>query len=334
MSKSALIRLAGRHRWRLVPLAALGMVAASVPMMLPASATQLPTATQIVVTTIPSTPSIDVPNTGAQPASFIVAGVPFTFGVTLEDANGNPTPFSYNKATTLSLKVSSGSTSLSKSGTLSVDVPAGGDTATFDNVILTTEANGVVIEVDGPKARGSQPPALAPAFTAPLDVQSSVQTGPGSSTLTSIGAGGGVGSQCSPTKQDPVCATLVLPDGSTTSQLLSLGVCDSVVGCPTDQSVVQWLVGLDSTVYTRTNPGTLIVACDKSLCPGGGISSYSLGVNLDPTGPLVAAPACPAKDTIGADQTYCVDYVQSNRTNAGDTLLYLLFLQDGRASFL
>jgi hypothetical protein len=56
-------------------------------------------------------------------------------------------------------------------------------------------------------------------------------------------------------------------------------------------------------------------------------------VNLLPAGPVTVAPACPAKGVVGTDQKYCVDYVQSTRDNAGDTILYLLFVEDGRASF-
>ena len=47
---------------------------------------------------------------------------------------------------------------------------------------------------------------------------------------------------------------------------------------------------------------------------------------------LTEAPACPTKNTIGSSQVVCVDYVQSQRDNAGDTMLYLLFTEDARIS--
>ena len=45
-------------------------------------------------------------------------------------------------------------------------------------------------------------------------------------------------------------------------------------------------------------------------------------------GPLPA----PRKNTIGADQVACVDYVQSKRDGSGDTYLYLLLTRDARVS--
>ena len=84
----------------------------------------------------------------------------------------------------------------------------------------------------------------------------------------------------------------------------------------------------------RTNPATIIMKCDKTLCGGGAIKSKRLTVTLTPGGPDVEAPDCPAKGTVGpAPLTFCVDYVQSTRDNAGDTILYLLFVQDAKVRF-
>ena len=83
----------------------------------------------------------------------------------------------------------------------------------------------------------------------------------------------------------------------------------------------------------RSHPPTLVMKCDKTSCGGGSLKAAQLNVSLSATGALTAAPACPAKGTIGSDQAYCVDYVQSTRDNAGDTFLYLLFFEDARATF-
>ncbi len=40
----------------------------------------------------------------------------------------------------------------------------------------------------------------------------------------------------------------------------------------------------------------------------------------------------PKKNTIGSEQTACVDYRQSKRECGGDTTLYLLFTEDARVS--
>ncbi|HEX3337481.1 MAG TPA: hypothetical protein VHS54_13545, partial [Jatrophihabitans sp.] len=79
----------------------------------------------------------------------------------------------------------------------------------------------------------------------------------------------------------------------------------------------------------------LIIRCSKQQCPGGGVKSYTIKVSFSASGPLgtVAAP-CAAKGVAqdAAGHTFCTDYVQSHRDNAGDALLYLLFTNDMRAS--
>ena len=47
---------------------------------------------------------------------------------------------------------------------------------------------------------------------------------------------------------------------------------------------------------------------------------------------LTQAPACPRRTPSEATQVVCVDYVQSQRDNAGDTMLFLLFTRDARVS--
>ena len=63
-------------------------------------------------------------------------------------------------------------------------------------------------------------------------------------------------------------------------------------------------------------------------------TSYTLKVSFSATGPLtlVSAP-CTTKGVAldAAGNTFCTDYVQSHR-NAGDLLLYLLFVHDMRGS--
>lgn len=324
------------RRWgRLV-----GGVLVAVPLVLvgapPTQGAPPPTATQIRVVAVGS-PGIDVPQTAGSPDSFVAVGYDVTVDVVLEgvvDGQVVPLPASYNKDTTLTVAVAQGATSLEQSATTSVVVPAGETSAAFTGVRFTAAANGVRLEVSGPPPKNKNDPGLAPGLSGTMDVQSEVVTAPAGSTRTSIGPSSDEG--CVATPAQPVCADLLLPNGSAGPQLLSLGLCDgagTATDCPTDRSVVQALADLQGMGYDRGHPATLVMKCDKTSCGGGALWRTQLNVSLSATGPLTAAPACPAKGTIGDDQAYCVDYVQSTRDNAGDTFLYLLLFEDARATF-
>ena len=144
---------------------------------------------------------------------------------------------------------------------------------------------------------------------------------------------GGSGDCTEATPADPVCGVVILPNGATSEQvLLSLGACDpTYAGCDPRGSVVQTLAGL-AGLYTKSSPATILIRCDKSLCGGQGVSKIHLMYSLLGNSPLAQAPACPKKNTIGSNQPVCVDYVQSHRDNAGDTMLFLLFTEDARVS--
>jgi hypothetical protein len=85
--------------------------------------------------------------------------------------------------------------------------------------------------------------------------------------------------------------------------------------------------------YTREDPATILVRCDKTFCKGGGVGSYTIQatvpwdeLNFEPV------PACQIKGQVQAGENYCVDYVQSHRDNAGDLLLYWLVAEDLRGT--
>lgn len=286
-------------------------------------------ATQIRFVAV-STPSIALPDAPGTPASFIVQDVPFDAAVEFLDGAGNPAPLSSNQDVKLRLSVGTGPDSPADLAVLTV--PKGQTTASFSGVSLATPANGVVLRA----ASVPKKPADAIAGdSAPVDVLEQFVAAPASSGLVSIGGAGDAGTGCEATPSSPVCADLVLPNaaGVLSDILLSLGACDAVVECT--GSVVQALVGLSPDAYTRDAPATLVMKCDKTLCGGGGIPSFDLLVDLTYDGAPTTepAPACPSKGTVGADQTFCVDYVQSTRDNAGDLHLFLLFVQDARVRF-
>jgi hypothetical protein len=313
-----------RLRWLLA--AVLGtLVAALTPVLAPtlAAADPAPTATAMDISSL-STPSITVPQTAGTPAYYIVRDIDFRLEVAFTDGAPTPAPLplSYTKDVTIGLQVLAGP----NAGTVwKTTVPAGQTSAVFEQH-FTTAGNGAVVQVTNLARR---PRDLITSETVGFDVLKSSAPALATSDLTGIGGGGGTGTACTPTRQEPVCADLLLPDGVATGDgLLSLGICDTLDAC-TGQSV-QVLIGL---VQDRSNPATLVMKCDKSQCRGGGIGGYTLNVTLVPGTPALSAPSCPAKGTVGADQSFCIDYVQSTRDNAGDTHLYLLFVEDAKVRF-
>ena len=147
------------------------------------------------------------------------------------------------------------------------------------------------------------------------------------------------------TEAEPVCGTLLLPNGAASSEVfMSLGACDSTAytkcGNRVRGSIVQVLADLtkanqvpnkpETDLYTKTSPATLILRCDTSLCETGAIQGIPVNFSLKGNADLGPAPACPRKGTVGQNQGVCVDYVQSKRDGASDTILYLLFTRDIR----
>jgi len=274
-----------------------------------ASAAPPVTATQITVTSAfsPSIPMPDAPGVGS---SYVVKGVPFAVDF-VTDA-----PLSMNKSTRVVLTVTSGP----DAGTLSIpyDVPANATSGTIAGAVLPTAANnvGLQIAVDDRKSEA------APG-TFSIDVLKMSLSAPANSQLTGFGGGGGVGVPCQPTAADPQCGDVLLPEshGVLSDQVLSQGSCAGL--CNAEGSFLQVLVAVDPAVYNKQNPIEVVAKCDKSLCWGGGISSYAVYVQLEPGGSPTLSPPCSSKGQVGEDQDFCTDYVQSRRDAAGDLLLYV-----------
>jgi hypothetical protein len=308
---------------------AFGLLLAMLTPMLGADAAAPPApATQIVFTSVqtPST-TIQVPDTPGAPTSFIVKGVPFNVDVALRDANGSPAPLSSTKDVDVALRVSDAPGVIAR-----VTVPSGATTATFKGITLPTAANGVQLTA---RSEPKKPAEAITGTSAAFDVLRDFVASP-VARLTSIGSGGGLNASCDATPGEPVCADLLLDQARVTSAnlLLSLGLCDQQVACRPGGSVVQVLVGL-TDLNSGAPAATLVMKCDKSLCGGGGVPSFGLLVDLTYAGAptTTAAPPCPDKGVLGSGQDFCVDYVQSTRSNAGDLFLYLLFDQDARVRF-
>jgi hypothetical protein len=205
------------------------------------------------------------------------------------------------------------------------NIPSTAQSVTFQGVSIATAANGVTVSAS---ATTGNKKSTNPVASDPFDVLVTFASTPQNTPLSQIG-GTSSTAGCLATPSDPVCADLLLPSGSDTSILMSLGVCGGLGKCLGADT--QALVGLSQ--YTKSSPATMIVKCDKTLCGGGGINKQKLAVESSTGGGFAEAPACPAKNTIALDQWACVDYVQSTRDNAGDTFLYLLFTNDVRAHY-
>jgi hypothetical protein len=274
-----------------------------------------------------------VPAGSNAPDHLIVSGktdVTVTVTSVGPDDTGTLVVLPVQKASTFALTVTSrsGKTVLSKT---SVTIAKGSSTG---SVVLrfTGQANGVAVAAKG---SGQQKDWTASSAASPVDVALKASASP---TSTSFWGTAGA-TPCTPDKTlgNRLCADLVLPTGVSSDVLLTTGLCDAVLTCGSDKDLVQVLA--DLTGVTRTTPATLIIKCDKSACPGGGVPSYDVLFSISPDSsvPLSEAPACSSKGVVDEaymtpDGGYCLDYRQSKRDNAGDLHLYLLFTQDARGS--
>ena len=259
----------------------------------------------------------------------VAAGSPFTLTVTLTPAGAT-----FNNDTNLSLTASlaSGAHPGGSPSPASIVMPGGVNSAQF-SVSYSAVDNGVQVTVSVAKTTGKIS-LVTPGTTAPFDVLKTVEVFPPTDPSLSVGVGVG-NADCTQDTTEPECGVLILRNGfSSQNGALSLGACTSDLGCSAGSQVVQFIADLGSA-YSPANPATLIICCAKQLCPGKAVSSYTLKVSFSATGPLdlVSAP-CATKGVAldAAGNTFCTDYVQSHRDNAGDVLLYLLFIHDMRGS--
>jgi hypothetical protein len=281
-------------------------------------------ATQIRVDSV-STPAYGtVPQTLTTPYAVVTTGVDFSVAASFLDAAGNPAPLA-SKTTNVRI------TAVTSAGSVLVAdkaVPGGSTSFTFTGLRINSASTGLTLHLETTQLK-----TLVTGDSGSFPVNKAVTTAPGNSALSSVGAGGGDGLGCFPTATQTTCAELRLPTpgGTTTTVLLSLELCDAIFSCPTNHDVVGAYVGLNG-LYDRTHPASLVYKCDKTACAGGGVSSYSLNVQVVANGPVVTAPPCPSKGVIGTGQQFCVDYRASKRDNASDLNLVLLFFEDPRVT--
>jgi hypothetical protein len=272
----------------------------------------------------------------AVPYVLVEAGGAVHLRIEVRDARGKLTSFA--KDTTLVVRASTGA------GNQPVPHPSWVIPARQSTHELTTSlsqpANQVRLTVavagNGGPGKGGKPTGPAPGVASDAQVFDVLEEIRLEASAPGFARGiGGDGTCSEATTEHPVCGVVLLPNGAVSPQvLLSLGVCDEAyAGCgSTRGSVVQVLANLTGR-YTPTSPATVVMKCDKTLCGGGAIHKQSLSYSLAGNAALTPAPPCPAKNTVGATQEVCIDYVQSNRDRSGDTHLYLLFTRDARVSW-
>jgi hypothetical protein len=269
---------------------------------------------------------------GAAPTAFVRAGGTFSIEVSFHDTTGALAAF--NNDTTLAIS------GTSNNGTpaftpATVVVPKGAETYSLQTSIAHA-ANQVVLTV---AVAGKKPSTVAAGDSYVPDVKDFrfdvVADARTESGDTGFQEGVGGDQNCTiATSSAPVCAVVVLPQGAGPHVLLSVGACDpstSSTYAPcfegprkTGGAVLQTLFAQPATPYSPTSPATVIFKCDKTLCGNGAIQNLTVAWSLSGNSPLTDALPCPAKNTMAAAHTPCVDYVQSKRDGSGDTHLYLL----------
>jgi hypothetical protein len=313
-------------------------LAAATALALPLSVVTISTAQADVViaptgiNVVASTTNADLG--GAVPAVLVQAGAQFTVTVSLSPAGAafkQDTPL--NLTATLDAAVGG-----SPHGSFSpspITFPADTSSQSF-SVSYSAVDNGVILTASlAAKGKSS---GVTPGSTAPFDVLSTllplVQGNP------QFPNGVGVGNAaCGQATTESECGIIVLPnDIESPKAALSLGKCTTNLGCQNGSQVVQFIADLGAR-YTPQAPATLIIRCSKQLCrnTNNGVKAFTLKVSQSATGPLdhLSQPCAVkgvADNGLNNGDTFCTDYVQSHRDNAGSVLLYLLFTHDMRGS--
>ncbi|GAA2162797.1 hypothetical protein [Pedococcus bigeumensis] len=257
-----------------------------------------------------------------------VAGRPFDVVVEARDPLG--APLVPNQDTKIRLSLVTGSGTLA--GVLVGTIPKTSSRGTISGATYSAFGNGVelgVTVVSGTALSGTTTTVnvAATAVRAQATPRSSLDvTDPGCPA---------------PSPSSPVCGFLRLPNGGNGTVLMSVGSCDTILSCRTKSGTTARLVTAEvslkdengAPLYTPSAPATLVLACDKTLCGQGGVSSFPITIDLTNTGAFTQVPDCPSKGVLGAGQSACRDTVQSTRDNAGDLYSVILFTYDIRGSY-
>ena len=251
---------------------------------------------------------------------------PFDVTVTARDAFGNPTGFTGTATLQASGGIGPALGSLT-AGDVTFD---GSSTETFNGVTYDGYGNSIALTASAPGLIDGTRLININLFA---DTR---QANPGQAITVGL-------SNCTEATPDvPVCSSLVLSNGAVGPVTVAQGECDPFTPCRTgSQNEALLFDGLadltdgNRNLYTRGDPAAIVLRCDKTLCGGTGVNNFPLLFQETGWAPtrFEEAPACPSKGRIGANQTFCQDFRQNKRDNAGDLIAHLLFLNDAKATF-
>lgn len=279
---------------------------------------------------------------GSDGLVYVVAGQDFGAALTFVDKRGEPSPLSTSEETKVTLSYVVPGAHAEQLASLTL--PAGQSTVSTgpDALVIGNAFSGIVLRASAPTKHGT-----VVADSAPFDVLiESVSASSSDEVLTVGGDETGERGDCNPTEQLPVCGDLIQSPDFSIGALLSQG-CLNNEDCTGSPTFIQAVAAFEVEDKSARAPGTLIMSCDKSVCGRGAIKNQTLAVTLSPNPQSafageIEASACEAKGVVTYDPglaystdnaPFCVDYVQSKRDIAGDTLLYLLFTVDAKVRF-
>lgn len=253
-----------------------------------------------------------------------VAGRPMSVSVQRLDLTG--APMLVNQATVVQLGAGRPGV---LSGTVTGTIPGGSSTVTITGATYSAVANGVTLtasETSGP-ALTSGTATINVAHTAFRTQASPHQALDVTDPSCSV-----------PTADTPTCGFLLLDNGASGDVLMSVGSCSGITTClktgSTSAELVTASINLKDAdgmpLYTRADPATIVLGCDKTLCAKGGVAKFPVVVDLTDSGTFTTLDYCPAKGVVGAGQDACLDPVQSTKDGSGDVYSYVLFVHDIR----
>ena len=254
---------------------------------------------------------------------------PFTVVVEARDSAG--APLSVTRDTTVTLVAVSGPGRLS--GTVTGTIRKNTSRGTISGATYSTFANGIVLE-----ARSTGGVSLTAGRTTANVARTAFKASATPRTALDVTDPG----CAAPSTAVPVCGYLRLPNGGNGSVLLSVGSCAGILACflgsrTPPPGLVTAAVSLKddngAKLYSKTSPATFVIGCDKTLCSNGGVPKFTMLIDVTDTGAFVTADPCPSKGVLGANQTVCLDGVQSKRDGAGDLYSVVLFDHDIRGSY-
>jgi hypothetical protein len=268
----------------------------------------------------------DVPVTPGSPALLVEQNRDFAVAVMLLDSSGAPTVIS-NKATVVTLSRTPGGPSVGQ-----VTVP-GGQSSGTGSARIAAAANDVRLHADAKVPNGAKATTPLTGVSNEFDVLGKIVLVPagGLPAQDVLVSAGGPGVACEATPAVPTCIDLFLPNGIASDAFFATGACDAPAGCAPGSDLLLVLARFGAG-HSDSNPATMVLKCDKTLCPGGSIQNFVPKVSLDGDGALGSAPACAQKGVQSGPDGFCVDYVQSKRDGSGDTYLYVLLARDMRGS--